>query len=129
MFVIELSLTARCADLTSVVSVILHCGSPVHERSEGYQVEEEGEHVDLEEVVGGQAFQVDEGLCQWMGQQALSAKPQECGQNFTFRSWLPLKEGIIGRFTFIIATLTLLDDIFDIMEGCLSYFGALDSVP
>ena len=53
---------------TSLVSLIFHIGGPVHETSKGQQVEGEDEHVDLEEVVGGQAFQVDEGLCQGMTQ-------------------------------------------------------------
>ena len=72
--------------LTSFVSFVLHRRSPVHKSSEGHQVEEEGENVDLEEVVGRQALQVDERLCQGVGQQALSAKLQECRQDFTFRS-------------------------------------------
>ena len=71
--------------LTSFVSFVLHRRSPVHKSSEGHQVEEEGENVDLEEVVGRQALQVDERLCQGVGQQALSAKLQECRQDFTFR--------------------------------------------
>ena len=84
-FAIELALAADVGGLTKVVSIVLHHRSPVHKESEGYQVEGEGEHIGHEEVVGGQAFQVDEGLCQRMGQQALSPKPQECGQDFAFR--------------------------------------------
>ena len=53
---------------TSLVSLIFHIGGPVHKTRKGKQVEGEDEHVDLEEVVGGQAFQVDEGLCQGMTQ-------------------------------------------------------------
>lgn len=59
-----------CQDVspTRLVSLIFHIGGPVHKTRKGEQVEGEDEHVDLEEVVGGQAFQVDEGLCQRMTQ-------------------------------------------------------------
>ena len=83
----EESSTALCSIclFTLILSVILHSRGPVHKTSKGYQVEGKGEHVDHEEVVGGQALQVDEGLCQGMGQQALSAKLQECCQDLAFR--------------------------------------------
>ena len=84
-FEVKVSSAALICLFTPVLSVILHSRGPVHKTSKGYQVEGEREHVHHEEVVGGQALQVDEGFCQGMGQQALSAKLQECCQDLAFR--------------------------------------------